>query len=193
MLAVACGLGLFTLMTMVAGEHATGFFLILWGLATYGGLESFIRARGVYQAGVDDALLWLGGGLVLGGINLLATNISPTLESFMILVLAGWGVLRYADRLMALVAYSALISLVYHLMVSAGSFGSAILPFVIMAISVFGYLLFTRLSTLETLRHYHTCLLLLRMGALVSFYLSGNYYVVQNINASLHGEAAPVA
>jgi hypothetical protein len=192
-LAVACGLGLFMLMTLSGGEHAIGFILIFWGLAAYGGLELFIRSRGVYQAGVDDALLWLGGGLVFGGINLLATNISPILESWMVLVLAGWGVLRYADRLMALVAYGALISVIFHLTNAFGSFGSAILPFVIMALSVIAYLLFTRLSTDESLRHYHTCLLLLRMTALLSFYLSGNYFVVQHINASLHGEAAPVA
>ena len=192
-LAVACGLGLFMLINMSAGDKALGYILIFWGIASYAGLELFIYIRGVYRAGVDDALLWLGGGLVFGGINLLAYDISPTLESFMIIVLAGWGVLRYADRLMALVAYGALISLIFHLTNTLGSFGSAILPFVVMAVSVIAYFLFTRLSTLETLRHYHACLLLLRMAALLSFYLSGNYYVVHTINVSLHGEAAPVA
>jgi hypothetical protein len=190
-LAVACGLGLF--MLMESGEHGLGILLIFWGIAAYVGLELFIHTRGVFRAGVDDALLWMAGGLLFGGINVLSYNISPILESWMILVLAGWGVFRYADRLMALVAYGGLISLIFHLTTNLGTFGSAILPFVIMAVSVLAYLLFTRLSTLETLRHYHVCLLLLRMTALLSFYLSGNYYVVQHINASLHGEGAPVA
>ncbi len=30
-----------------------------------------IHSRGVYRAGVDDALLWVAGGLLFGGINLL--------------------------------------------------------------------------------------------------------------------------
>ena len=192
-LAVACGLGLFMLINMSAGDKALGIILIFWGVAAYAGLEFFIYTRGVYRAGVDDALLWMAGGLLFGGINLLEYNISPTLESLMIFLLAGWGVLRYADRLMALVAYGGLISLIFHLTITFGSFGSAILPFVVMAVSVIAYILFTSLSTVESLRHYHTCLLLLRMAALLSFYLSGNYYVVQNINASLHGETAPVA
>jgi hypothetical protein len=191
-LAVACGLGLFMLMTMGAGDHALGYIFIFWGIAAYGALEFFIKARGVYRAGVDDALLWMAGGLAFGGINWLADRISPTLESAILLVLAAWGVLRYADRLMALVAYGALISVIFHVLAGV-AFGNAILPFVVMAVSVIAYLGFTRLSAVESLQHYHACVLLLRAAALLSFYLSGNYYVVQHINASLRGEEAPVA
>jgi hypothetical protein len=191
-LAVACGLGLFILITMGAGDHGIGILLIVWGIVAYGGLEFFIHSRGMYRAGVDDALLWLAGGLLFGGINVLANNLSLSLEGGIILVLAAWGLVRYADRLMALVAYGALVYLIFHIL-TGGAFANAILPFVVMAVSVIAYLLFTRLSTTESLRHYYACLSLLRTAALLSFYLSGNYYVVQNINSSLRGEEAPVA
>lgn len=193
LLAVACGLGLFMLMAMGRGDRTFGFILIFWGLASYGALEFFIRVRGFYRAGVDDALLWLAGGLVFGGFIWLSRSLSPGLESGIVLVLATWGVLRYADRLMALVAYGALINLIFHLIITTGSFGTAILPFIVMAVSITGYLLFTRFSDITSLRHYHGCLSMLRMAALLSFYLSGNYYVIQNINASIHGDAAPIA
>jgi hypothetical protein len=191
-LAVSCGLGLFLLMTMGLGEHAFGVVLIFWGVVAYVGLELFIRFRGVYRAGVDDALLWAAGWLVIGGINILAYRIPPSAESGMALVLAGWGVLRYADRLMALVAYGSLIGVTFYLFVSGGAFLGSILPFVIMAVSVFAYLVFRRLAAMGRFRHYHSCLSLLRMAALVSFYLSGNYYVVQQVGASIRGEAASV-
>ncbi len=187
-LAVACGLGLCLLIGMGEGDHGIGILLIIWGIATYGALEFVIHSRGVYQAGVDDALLWLAGGLLFGGINMLSNNLSISLESTIILVLAAWGLVRYADRLMALVAYGALIYLVFHLIITTGAVGSSIV--VIMIFSAIAYLLLSRLSTAESLRHYHTCLLLLRMAALLSFYLSGNYYVVQNIDASIHGEGS---
>ena len=187
-LAVACGLGLFMLITTGGGEHTIGLVLIFWGIASYGALEFFIHVRGVYRAGVDDALLWLAGGLIFGRIGLRFYDIPPAIQSTIILVLATWGAVRYADRLMALVAYAALINLIFHLLIAS----SAILPFAVMALSVVAYFLFTRLSKAESLRHYHSCLLLLRMAALLSFYLSGNYYVVQNINASLPGETTPV-
>jgi hypothetical protein len=184
-LAVACGLGLFLLMGIGDGEHGIGLVLILWGVAAFAGLEFVIRSRGVYRAGVDDALLWLAGGLLFGGMNLLADHLSSAIvDSGIIFILAAWGVLRYADRLMALIAYGALLSLLFHITKS---------PFVFMAVSVIAYLLVTRLSAAASSRHYHYCLTLLRAAALLSFYLAGNYYVVQNVNASIRGEEAPVA
>ncbi|HEX3935068.1 MAG TPA: hypothetical protein VHW43_10355 [Puia sp.] len=190
-LAVACGLGLFMLITMGSGEHGIGIILILWGIAAYVGLEFVIHSRGMYRAGVDDALLWLAGGLLFGGINLLANNLSLTLETWIILIVATWGLFRYADPLMALTAYGALIYLIFHLIITSGAVGSIIV--VTMILSAIAYFLLTRLSTVESLRHYHACLSLLQMAALLTFYLSGNYYVVQNIDASIHGETAPVA
>ena len=190
-LAVACGLGLCLLIGMGEGDHGIGILLIIWGIAAYSGLEFFIHSRGIYQAGVDDALLWLAGALLFGGINLLDNNFSATLETMIILVLAAWGLVRYADRLMALVAYGALIYLIFHLIITTGAVGSSIV--VIMIFSAIAYLLLSRLSTAESLRHYHACLSLLEMAALLTFYLSGNYYVVQNIDASIHGEGTPIA
>jgi hypothetical protein len=192
-LAVACGLGLFLLMGVGGGDRAFGFILIIWGLACYGALEFFIQVRGFYRAGVDDALLWLAGGLVFGGIFWLSDSLSPSIGSDIVFMLAAWGVLRYADRLMALVAYGAFINLIFHFFIGRGSFGVMTLPFIIMGVSVIIYLLFTNLCGKERLQHYRSCLLLLRMAALLSFYLSGNYYIVQNINASIHGDTAPIA
>ena len=191
-LALSCGLGLLLLMAMGLGENAYGVILIFWGVVAYVGLELFIRFRGIYRAGVDDALLWAAGCLLLGGINVLADHISPVVESGMVLVLAGWGVLRYADRLMALVGYGAFVRVAFYVCFDGGGFGGSILPFVIMAVSVIAYLVFARLAALERLRHYHPCLSLLRMGALVSFYLSGNYYVVQHVGASMRGDGSSV-
>ena len=192
-LAVACGLGLFMLMALGAGDHAFGFILVIWGLACYGGLEFFIRVRGFYRAGVDDALLWLAGGLLFGGIFVLSHSLSPVLASGIVLILAAWGVLRYADRLMAVVAYGAFISLIFYFFIGHVSFGVMTLPFIIMAVSIILYLLFTNVSGKASSRHYHVCLSLLRMAALLGFYLSGNYYVVRNVGASIHGDGASVA
>jgi hypothetical protein len=190
-LVVACGLGLFLLITEGAGAHGFGIILIVWGIAAYGGLDFFIHSRGMYRAGVDDALLWLAGGLLFGGINLLANNLSLSLEGGIILLLAAWGLVRYADRLMALVAYGALVYLTFHLMITSGAFGSII--FVMMILSAITYFFIRWLSGDDSLRHYHSCFWVLRTAALLSFYLSGNYYVVHNINASLRGEEAAVA
>lgn len=187
-LAVACGLGLSMLIT----EGGAG-LVILWGIICYGALELFIARQHVYRAGVDDALVWTAGTLIFTGAAFLAPEMSATHACELALLLAAWGMLRYADRLMAIVAYGALISLIFHLLTTIGKFSAALIPFVFMAVSVVVYFLFTGISTRESLRHYHACLSLLPVAALLSFYLSVNYYVVQQVNASLHGETAPVA
>ncbi len=193
LLAVACGLGLFMLMAMGGGDRAFGFILIFWGLASYAALEFFIRVRRFYRAGVDDALLWLAGGLVFGGISWLSQSLSPVLAGGIVFVLAAWGVFRYADRLMGLVGHGALIYLIFHLLTGTGYLGTTLLPFIVMAVSIVSCFLCVRLSDKASWRHYRGCLSILRMAALVSFYLSGNYYIIQHISASIHGDAAPIA
>lgn len=192
MLVVACGLGL-SVVIGGDGERGIAVTMIFWGVAAYGALELFIYNRNFYQAGVDDALLWMGGGLIFGGTAWLAGNLSAGAGSALVLVLAAWGMLRYADRLMALLAYGALISLVFHVITSASAFGMTVIPFVIMLVSMVAYFVFAGFLEKNALRHYHACLSVLQVAALVCLYAAGNYYVVQNVNGSLHGQFAHVA
>jgi hypothetical protein len=192
-LIVTGALGIFMLATEVRHDLNIGIVLIVWGIAAYGALEFFIHNRRQYQSGIDDALLWMAGILVFGGINwALQENLTDILESTIVLILATWGVLRYADRLMALVAYCALIDLIFHLLIPRVPFGRDILPFLVMAVSAITWFCCMRLEKAESLRHYHSCLGMLRQATLLGFYLSGNYYIVQNINAYISGGSAPV-
>ncbi len=186
-LAVACGLGLSMLIT----EGGAG-LVIVWGIICYGALELFIARQHVYRAGVDDALVWTAGTLIFTGAAFLAPEMSAIHACELALLLATWGMLRYADRLMAILAYGALISLIFHLLTTIGKFSTALIPFVFMAVSVVVYFLFTRFSARESLRHYRPGLTLLRAAALLSFYLSVNYYVVQHLDPSIREKSAPV-
>ena len=192
-LASACCLGLLALMGLVSGDRSAGVLLIVFGIIAYGVLELFIRGRGVYRAGIDDALLWVAAAAVLTGIGINAEPISTAVLSLVVLVLAVLNVLRYADRLMALTAYGALLSFLFFTVAGQGAAARALLPFLVMGVSVALYFLFTRLSAAQRLRHYHSCLTLLRVATLLSFYLAGNYYVIREMNASLSGGAGVVA
>ena len=185
----ACCLGLYMLM-FGAGFSVS---IALFGLISYVVLELFIHNGGTYRSGVDDALLWVGGGLVLCGINFAVDHISPAAQSLIICLLAVGGVVRYADRLMALVAYGALLSMIFHLVAGMGGFARALLPFLLMGVSVILYFLFTRLLAEDRLRHYHSCGVFLRVAALLSFYLAGNYYMVRELNGLLSGGSGTVA
>jgi hypothetical protein len=188
-LVVAAGLGLTVLLGMGIGDHGIEILLILWGLAAYVALEYIIHTRGMFRCGVDDALLWIAGCLVYSGLSWI-TGMPESLSIGIILILAAWGALRYADRLMAIVAYAALLELIFQQLILHWS---ATIPFVFMAISVIAHSFFTRLLAKESMRHYHASLYLLRMAALLSFYLAGNYFVMQYLNPSARDETAPVA
>jgi hypothetical protein len=187
-----CCLGLFML-GGVSSENGIGILLIFFGIVSYAALEFFIYDRKVYRSGIDDALLWIASGLVFGGINLCASHINASMESLIIFLLATAGVLRYADHVIALVAYGACLSMIFHIAIGLGPAARAFLPFLIMVVAVVLYLLFTRLSAEQYLRNYHSCLALLQMAALLSFYLAGNYYIVRELNAYISGSPRPVA
>ena len=191
-LASACCLGLLALMGLWGSDRSAGVLLIVFGMIAYGALEWFIRVRGIYRSGQDDALMWVAAASVLAGIDINAEPVSASAESLVIFVLATLNVLRYTDRLMALVAYGALLGFFFFTLAGEGPVARSLLPFVVMAVSVVFYFLFTRLSAASGLRHYHSCFTLLRVATLLSFYLAGNYYVVREMNASLSGESGSV-
>jgi hypothetical protein len=192
-LASLCCLGLIVLVSGVSGSNSFGVQFIVLGMMAYAALEIFIRTRKLYCAGVDDALLLVAGGMILVGINIIVDRISPYNQSLLVLLLAAGGAIRYGDRLMTLLAYSALLSLLFHTAVDLGAAARAILPFGVMLVSVAFYLLSTRLFTGQRLRHYHSCLLLLRVAALLSFYLAGNYYVIRQLNELIMTTDGPVS
>ncbi len=189
-LAALCCLGLFML-TSAGNDRSMGSMFIFFGFLSYGALELFIHVRGICRAGIDDALLWVAGSMIVTGINVLSSHIQPLMESGMVLVLALWGFVRYADRLMAIVAFAAFLCLVFYRL-GDGPTGRAVLPFVIMAVSVAFYLLFRKLSAISRLRFYHPGLLILRVTALVSFYAAGNYYVVREANAFISHQSGAI-
>ena len=192
-LASACSLGLLALMGLVSSDRSAGILLIVFGMMAYGVLELFIHIRGIYRSGQDDALLWVGTVSILSGIYINADHMSASAASLSIFVLATLNVLRYVDRLMALVSYGALLAFLFFTFTGQGPIVTGLIPFLVVALSVALYFLFTRLSATEGLQHYQSCLALLRAATLLSFYLAGNYYVIGEMNAFISGESKPVA
>jgi len=192
LIAAAAVLGLFLLAAPGAAEQSA---LILGAIAILV-LELFINQRRMNGSGVDDALLWVAFTLLLAGINFISTaRITPAGESGLVLVLALIATVRYADHGMALVAYGAFLCLIFFTVDPRGPVARAVLPFLIMGLSMGCYFLFTLLHKKTTFRHYRSCLHLLRLATLLSLYAAGNYYVVRELNSmiSLSGVNGPVA
>ncbi|HVU96928.1 MAG TPA: hypothetical protein VHE34_16980 [Puia sp.] len=195
-------LGLFVV-TVIAAAAVLGLFLLggmegqstlILGSITILVLELFIHQRKMNGSGVDDALLWVAVILFLAGIDFIGTTrITPAVESGLVLVLACIAVLRYADHGMTLAAYGAFLCLVFFTVGKWGPVARALLPFLVMSLSIGCYFLFTGLYIKTAFRHYRSCLYLLRLTTLLSLYASGNYYVVHELNGTIAGGGGPIS
>jgi hypothetical protein len=182
---VAFTLGLLALITTASNEGAFAALFIIAGFITYAALEFIVYTKHHFRSGVDDALLWLSMVLIIAGIEIAGDIVSTTAGCRLIFLLALFGALRFADSVLALVAYAALLGIVFNTGLHLGGIGQIFLPFLVMAVSTGIYFLSTSLSAKERCRHYHTGLSLLRAATLLSFYAAGNYFIVRETRISL--------
>src|ERR1700712_5681318 len=126
--------GIFAAMTGFGNAGGiTGFFfqLLLMGALSVTALEWLIRNKKHLASGVDDALLCSAFGFLTGAFYVVGNNLSPAIQSFVLLVFAAAAVVRYADRLLAGRPLTALLALVFFCGLRAGSVGLAVMPFLV--------------------------------------------------------------
>ena len=177
-------------------ESAVATLCILFGIACYAALEWFVQAKNHRQSGVDDALLWMAPGFILTGINFIS-NIGPLTNAILVLLLAVFLTLRFADRLMAVVASGALLAVVFLAFLRLGDAAKNGLPFVMMLASALIYFVSKKVAILPASKYYRDCLTVTSIAGLVAVYISGNYFVVRETSSeffnlqSAPGESIP--
>jgi hypothetical protein len=152
-----------------------------------------------YHSGFDNALLYA---VLLSWVTLIGYIYSEVVPSTLthdfsftspvfsllllpLLALFGAAVRRYADRLVAALAYLAYLALVANLLLQF-SLGRVLLPFAVMLASGAAYLWFRQLNRRADFLYYQPALNVLKTLALVTFYLGGNYLIVREGNAALN-------
>lgn len=193
-LGLASALGLFTLLS--EAKYPVALCLVAC-LGCFGTLELLIQQRRFYYAGTDNALLYaaLGaaGGLIYYvakdtsisnsydyGIGVLMPN--ATLLLALVLGLLLLAAVRYADALVAAGAFVAAVALAGLLVVQIPA-GVLFVPFLAMGAAgaaLLGHRVLARHLTDTPLADYYaTCLLTVKVLALTTFYLGGNYLVLR--------------
>jgi hypothetical protein len=169
-------------------EVAAGVLSILYGGGTLMALEYFISTKHHYRSGIDDALLYFTLILFIGGISLIVSAIFKEdpigyfILAFPFLLFAG---IRYADRLVAVLTCSCLLGIAGIFCIQY-SWGRLLVPFVIMLLSgLLYYYTYAQRNRAER-RYWAKCFLVLEFLLLLTFYLSGNYWVVREGNAVLN-------
>jgi uncharacterized membrane protein YgcG len=180
-------LGFFSL-TFIDNLSETGVAItgVIYAAVTYAALEYTISKKKHYHSGVDDALIWVASLSLFFSICVLINDsnayLSFSIISFMI---AAYVMVRFANRLMAIVAYASLLAICFFGCTHLGGFIKALVPFVLMIVSAITYVVIKKKSSDPALRYYTLCFQLITIAALLTFYIAGNYFVVRELSNSM--------
>lgn len=174
----------------VAAVYATGALAVL---------ELAIRNSRHYHSGLDNAALYTALLAIIGLIFYLyfesdyrtqpedlffGQTLGGTLLLVLILAVLAAATLRYADRLVTACAYFAYLALTVNLLLHLPP-GRLLLPFGIMLASGAAYILQDKARQRDDFFYYERVLNVIKLLALVTFYLGGNYLIVREGNAAL--------
>ncbi|SHG78375.1 hypothetical protein [Pedobacter caeni] len=183
--------GLLSLMLSDINDLITspGYWLFL-GIISYIMLELIVKRNHHFRSGVDDALMWTAGGLILaayiGYLSLIGRhNLSDSFESQVCpftFILAGYFALRFADMLMAVISFLSLILFLFFSAQSYGPYATAFLPFLIILVSAGVYFLCVYL---KKYKNYENCLIAVQVFSLLVGYAAGNYFVVREMGSMI--------
>jgi hypothetical protein len=179
--------------------HSIAAILLLCGIGALGILELLIRSSRHYHSGVDTALLYTAllsfAGLLCYGY--FESHSGASFESLVfgssasgfglllaLLLLFGAATLRYADRLVAALAYLTYLAIVARVLLHLPA-GQLLLPFALMLASMVAYSFSERARQRADVYYYEAALNVIKLLALISFYLAGNYLIVREGNAGL--------
>jgi hypothetical protein len=168
----------------------------LMGIFSFFMLERWsIRQVKHFGSGVDDMLLYVGTGLFLASIYLLLPSYSDLMLYLLIaLPFLLLGSLRYLDRLMAIGAFLCLGWMVLLMVKDLPRVGAYVLPFSGMLFSASVYLAARKGKLRYEWRFWHKIMTVLECSALILFYASGNYWVVQQVGVEwFQWEQVPMA
>jgi len=173
--------------------------LALLAALCVGALEWAIRDGRHYRSGFDNALLYCALGAVAALLSLLINKFFPApapvsaraelLLLALLLPVLLLALLRYADPLVAAATYAVALALLAKLLLF-GSAGRLLLPFVGVAVGAGLHAWLGQLPKRPDYPYYQSAIWVLRVLALATTYLAGNYLVVREGNAALLGEAA---
>ncbi len=183
--------GIYFLM-FAAGFNSSGnsFFIItslFFAAVCFTALEFLIKSKPVYNAGSDEALLYVGL-LSLLGFLFAITDFNGEDNSLLIACMAlpfiTFAVIRYADRIATLALCFCVYTILFLFILKLGDVAKMIMPFVLMLFSAFLYFQTKRFKNNRKLSYWKSCISVVEFVALLVFYASCNYFVIRESSVS---------
>ncbi len=188
--------GLFSLMFLSSSETGWGLLCIFFGIVSYGVLETMVHSKNHYKSGVDDALMWMSGAFIIGGMNIIS-NLQPLTNAILIFIIAGILTIRFANAIMAAATFLSLLAVIFLAYIKIGPIAKATTPFLLMIITAIIYFSLRKELSSGKWKYYSSCITIVIITALICFFAAGNYFVVRETSNSMfelnlrEGESIP--
>jgi hypothetical protein len=175
--------GLLCLMMLTGGgpEKFLGSLSIFFSMVAYFILEVLVREKKHYKSGADTALMYISGSMMITGIFVIGHTDNDVFLTWLIFAFSAWFTIRFTDMAMAWVAQLAFLFGIIRIFLWL----KLIVPFLVIGLSFGMYYLLRQLLKEEKFRHYSTCFQGMQVLALLTLYVGGNYFVVNEVNKNL--------
>ena len=185
--AVLCSAGILGLMFWSSDDSIIS-SLVFLAFLCYGALELFVQKKWFYNAGVDNTLMVAILVFVTAAFFVADFSFDTRLLSAVMILLTAWLCFRFTDAFMAVLCYVFFFIFLFTNIIEFGSLARMLAPILMMVFSLAVYLVFQRLRTVMNFNSYNGCYKAIMLFALLSFYLSGNYFVVNKLSIELFAE-----
>jgi uncharacterized membrane protein YgcG len=165
-----------------------GGFNLFLGAGCLLALEFVIKNRHHYASGIDDILLYSGMGQCIAGLLLFISDRDDPLPFFCIAFpFLATGAVRYLDRLLTILAYGCLFTIIMLVVNKIPSMALYLLPLTGILFSIAVYMLVKKNQAKTAWQPWAGNLQVLEVLSLITLYLSGNYLMIQEGADELFG------
>jgi hypothetical protein len=179
--------GLLAMATFSSGEDAIGVGCVFYGVASLVVLDLlFIKSNNHYKSGVTEALLYHAMGFIIAGVALVSDG-NEYLCLIVALILFSFSAIRYLDLISTLGAFISFAWLLFLQLYNLGGVFQQIIPFVFMTIFLVLHFLLRSVEMRDSFYPWKANFLVAKVFCLITVYLAGNYFVVQNLSESMMG------
>ncbi len=154
--------------------------LIFLAITCYITLELLVKKKQYYNAGVDNVLMIMMMVFIVSYFFVSDHEPSWLVISSMTMVVSLWLSIRFTDAFMAMISYCCFFIFLFLAYLKRGDIAKATAPLIMMVVSALVYFGMKKLRGRKTFI-YQFCFKAVTLLTLVSFYVSGNYFVVKEL------------
>jgi hypothetical protein len=140
-----------------------------------------VKSKQYYNAGVDNVLMVMVVTFIVSTFFISDYETPWLVISSVIMVIGLWFSIRFTDAFMAMVSYCCFFIFLFLAYLKVGNIATATAPLVMMAVSALVYFAMKKLIGNKT-SMYKFCFKAVTLLALVTFYASGNYFIVKEVS-----------